>query len=131
LTPEYIDNHLAKFDDGGARVVSKKMMEKYGTAGPDPAFVMPKAYVDDILKKADGDIAKVEELLGFPPGSIDPNDMMIAEMPRPKIIKIPSGNEDGANALWEPGGLTLGGVPEAIMSLPPIEKLTIKPLFGG
>lgn len=29
-------------------------------------------------------------------------------------IRIPSGNETGANSLWFPGGFTSGGIAEAI-----------------
>jgi len=32
-----------------------------------------------------------------------------------KNIRIPSGNEAGANNQWVPGGYTNGGVPEAVM----------------
>ena len=30
-------------------------------------------------------------------------------------IRVPSGNEGGANELWLPGGYTSGGVPEAVI----------------
>ena len=91
---------------------------------------MPKSYVDQVIKDANGDIGKIEDALGFPKGSLDPNDMRVAEIPPTKDINIPSGNEDGANVLWKPGGLTSGGVPEAVMSLPPVSELTLKPLIG-
>lgn len=32
-------------------------------------------------------------------------------------LRVPSGNEGGANANWLPGGYTSGGVPEAVMDL--------------
>lgn len=34
-------------------------------------------------------------------------------------LRIPSGNEAGANSHWIPGGKTDGGVPEAITDLIP------------
>lgn len=35
---------------------------------------------------------------------------------------MPSGNEPGANEFWEPGGVTSGGVKEAVIdSTPPSE----------
>ena len=34
-------------------------------------------------------------------------------------LRIPSGNEAGANSHWIPGGKTDGGVPEAILDLIP------------
>lgn len=30
-------------------------------------------------------------------------------------LRIPNGNESGANSFWIPGGYTSGGVPEAIV----------------
>jgi len=32
-------------------------------------------------------------------------------------LRIPSGNEGGANGQWIPGGYTSGGVPEAVLDL--------------
>lgn len=32
-------------------------------------------------------------------------------------LRIPSGNEGGANSQWVPGGFTAGGVPEAVVDL--------------
>ena len=34
-----------------------------------------------------------------------------------KGLKMPSGNEKGANPLWVPGGRTGGGVSEAVVDL--------------
>lgn len=45
-------------------------------------------------------------------------------------LRIPSGNEYGANSHWIPGGYTEGGVPEAISDLIPntMNKVIIKEL---
>jgi hypothetical protein len=129
LSADYIKNHLSQFDDGSARIASKKAIEKFGTAGPNPSYVMPKPYVDKVIKEANGDIGKIEEALGYPKGSWDPDDIVIVEIPPTKGIKIPSGNERGANEMWKPGGVTSGGVPEAVTKLPPLDETTIKPLF--
>jgi len=32
--------------------------------------------------------------------------------------------------MWRPGGVTSGGVPETVIKLPPLDEVTIKPLFG-
>ena len=112
------------------RIASKKAIEKFGTAGPNPSFVMPKPYIDKIIKDANGDIGKIEEALGFPKGSWNPDDIVIVEIPPTKDIKIPSGNERGANEMWIPGGITSGGVPEAVIKLPPLDEVRVNPLFG-
>ena len=91
---------------------------------------MPKSYFDKVIKDANGNIGKVEDALAFPRGSLDLSDTMVVEIPPTNNFKIPSGNEDGASELWIPGGVTAGGIPEAVIKLPPLDKLKIKPLFG-
>ena len=130
LTQKYIQHYLAKFDGGAVRIISKKRLDKYGTAGPNPSFIMPKSYVDKVIKDSDGDIKKIAGALGLRESTLDPDDLLLVEIPPSKDIKIPSGNEIGANENWLPGGLTSGGIPEAVMKLPPVDKLKIKPLFG-
>ena len=44
-------------------------------------------------------------------------------------IRIPSGNEAGANSHWIPGGLTDGGTPEAIINKIPNNDEYIKISF--
>ncbi|MEE9444898.1 MAG: hypothetical protein V3V19_04455 [Cocleimonas sp.] len=36
LSSDFIKNHLSQFYEGSVRIVSKKAIEKFGTAGPDP-----------------------------------------------------------------------------------------------
>ena len=40
-------------------------------------------------------------------------------------LRLPSGNETGANSLWIPGGYTSGNVPEAISDIIPLKQATI------
>lgn len=40
-------------------------------------------------------------------------------------LRLPSGNETGANSLWIPGGYTSGNVPEAVTDIIPLDKTTI------
>ena len=40
-------------------------------------------------------------------------------------IRIPSGNEAGANSWWVPGGSTSGGVPEAVSDLIPKSRIIV------
>ena len=91
-------------------------------------FVMPKSVCDDIAKAAKGDLAVYEQTLGFEPGyfrghgglvRIDVID--VADL----HVRIPSGNEAGANAYWMPGGYTSGGVPEAVSDLIPKSRIIV------
>lgn len=43
-------------------------------------------------------------------------------------VRIPSGNETGANDLWIPGGYTSGGVPEAVTNTIPLDNTQITKL---
>ncbi|MFK7836656.1 MAG: hypothetical protein AB8B60_10580 [Sulfitobacter sp.] len=114
-----IDSHLGRFDDGAVRMVNRADLEKYGTAGPDGGFVMPRADYDRIMAEAGGDLSIVESRLDLTPGSLT-NGEAVAVGIRPgnfNGLRIPSGNEGGANPQWVPGGFTGSGTPEAVMDL--------------
>jgi len=135
LSKRYINKHLSKFNDGASVIQTEWAYSRYsksngfvGVPDDNSLFVMPKNYCDEIISKADGDISIIEESLGFPKGyfsdggglvRIDVDDIS-------KInIRIPSGNETGANNLWIPGGFTSGGVPEAITDIIPLNDTII------
>lgn len=85
-------------------------------------FVLPKNYCDDIASKAAGDIGYYEKTLGFDTGHFSDGGGLVRidiENLDGLNLRIPSGNEAGANSHWIPGGKTDGGVPEAISDLIP------------
>ena len=94
---------------------------------------MPKTVCDDIAKAAKGDLSVYEQALGFEPGYFKGHgglvriDVLDVE---DLHIRIPSGNEAGANAWWLPGGYTSGGVPEAITDLIPKSRILVTRLQG-
>ncbi|RMC37830.1 hypothetical protein C9E81_03605 [Paracoccus alkanivorans] len=112
-----IDEHLAQFDDGAVRFADVESMEKYGTAGPPGGFVMPKSEFEQMLSDAGGNLGVMEEKLGFDPGHLTGGKYqpVLIEAEDFNGIRIPSGNEGGANDFWLPGGYTSGGMPEAVM----------------
>lgn len=114
-----IDTHLSKFDDGAVRFTSRKSVEKYGTAGNSEAFVMPKSEFDRVVSEANGDLRVVEKRLGLDSGYLGDSDTMAVYVKKTDMdkLRIPSGNEGGANGQWVPGGYTSGGVPEAVLDL--------------
>ena len=80
-------------------------------------FVMPKDYCDVIAREANGNIAVFEKRLGFDPGHFEDGGELIridVDDLSDLNLRVPSGNEAGANSHWIPGGYTDGGVPEAI-----------------
>ena len=85
-------------------------------------FVMPKNYCDDIAGKAGSDISYYEKALGFDSGHFSNGGGLVRidiENLNDLNLRLPSGNEAGANSHWIPGGQTEGGIPEAITNLIP------------
>ena len=120
LDKDYIDNHLAKFDDGAVRFTKQSSIDKYGTLGSKEAFTMPKSEFDDLFAETGGDLAQIETKLGLNAGDLTGDDAVIAWVKKTDLgeVKIPSGNEGGViDEFWIPGGKTSGGVSEAIIDL--------------
>ena len=120
MTKEQIAAHLAKFDEGIVRVTSRSAFEKWGTVGPTPGFAFPKSELAKLIKETGGDLNAVERKLGLTKGTLSSEDTLIVLIKRDDAtdLRLPNGNEDGANELWLPGGVTSGGVSEAVLSLP-------------
>lgn len=134
LDEKYITYHLGKFADGATYLVTKKALDDYGrdTLGyPDNTqFVMTKAEMDAMLTKTNKDISKIEKELGIPADSWKGKEMVRISIPNPKELKVrvPSGNEMGANSLWLPGGQLPTGYSEAVVNKIPKGKYTETPL---
>ena len=88
-----------------------------GYIGPESGqYVMPKFVYEKAVKASNGNPRILEELLGFDKGYLGENPISI-EAKRLEYLKFPSGNENGAyQGLWEPGGRTKGGIPEAVIN---------------
>lgn len=90
---------------------------------------MPKKYADEITLKSNGDLSVWEDALGFQKGyfsnsggliKIDVTDIDNVN------LRIPDGNEFGANKLWQPGGRTYPGYTiEAVTNVIPNELTLI------
>lgn len=126
LSQEYIDQHLDLFRGGATKFYAKAPTGEVGP--PDGTFVFPSTYVDDIIAKANGDVSILEELLGFEPGYLGDHPVRV-DIINPSGLRIPSGNEIGANQYWIPGGYTAGGIPEAIIDRPRVGEYTVSSIF--
>ena len=126
LTQEYIDQHLDMFRNGATKFYAKAPVGVVGP--PEGTFVMPSSIADDLIKRADGDVRILEELLGFDPGYLGNSPVRI-DISNPSGLRIPNGNELGANEYWVPGGYTSGGIPEAIIDQPQLGEYTVNPAF--
>ena len=121
LSHQEIETHLNMFKDGVVKVISKEgfnksVMEFGGNIGPEKGhYVMPKFIYDKAVLASDGNPRVLEELLGLDRGYLGDSPLTI-NVKHPKNLRMPSGNEPGAwQDLWEPGGFTKGGIPEAVV----------------
>jgi hypothetical protein len=134
LPKSYIDAHLAKFDDGASRIMRKNALDRYGPAQNDgTAFVLPKVQADNILGRVNGKRDLLEKSLGFSMGDLNGQEMVRVDIAHPwdHGLRIPSGNEAGANELWLPGGLLPNKTSEAILDLGSVAREDLKVTYLG
>lgn len=134
LDKKYIRKHLKKFRKGISLVMGQDSYVMYVVAHKNvgrednTCFVMPKSVCDDIDRAAKGNLAVYEEALGFAPGYFSGHGGLVridvVEV-EDLHLRLPSGNEAGANSYWLPGGYTSGGVPEAITDLIPKSRIIV------
>lgn len=120
LDQQYAANHLKQFDNGATRFVVKDNFDAFGPAQKDgTAFVLPKGEADQMLAAAGGNKRALEQSLGLPDKFLDSDDLVRVDISDPKALKLrmPSGNEAGANSKWLPGGKLPNGDSEAIIDL--------------
>ena len=134
LDKKYMKRHLNQFRDGVSFVMGLDNYVMYVLARKsigredNSCFVMPKSVCDEIAKAGKGKISVYEQALGFEPGYFQGHGGLVridvidvADL----HIRIPSGNEAGANSWWVPGGYTSGGVPEAVSDLIPKSRIIV------
>lgn len=124
LSKEYIDTHLSKFENGASFVVTKDAYEDFiegrGFIGfPDNSqFVAASDTINDIIHTSNGNLEYIEKSLGFDAGYFDSHGGLVqidVKNLEDLNLRLPSGNEMGANTHWLPGGYTDGGTIEAII----------------
>lgn len=135
LPPKAIEEHLNIFKrEGVAKIISKESLENSkidysGYIGPkEGQYATSEVIIEKAIKASDGDPRKLEKLLALDEGSLGENPVII----KPKkvsFLEFPSGNEKGANAYWNPGGYTSGGIPEVVVNQFAPGEYTVKPIF--
>ena len=134
MPADVIDAQLSQFDNGASRFMSKSNLDKYGPAQRDgTSFVMTNKQADQLIKSTGGDARAMEQALGLPDGFLNDNQLVRIDIPKPRELnlRIPNGNEAGANDLWIPGGklptgnleavIDIGGVPASRYSATPLK----------
>ena len=90
--------------------------------------MLPKSYVAQAITDSGGDVRKLEQLLGLDKGYFGDNPVLV-EVAKPPGLRMPSGNEAGANLRWQAGGYTSGGVPEAVVDQIQAGTYSVRPVF--
>jgi hypothetical protein len=118
LPREFIEHHLHKFDDGASRFMTDKNYDMYGIGQRDgTSFMMPSNEVNALIESAHGDPVALARSLGLPEDYFVENHVVRVDIPDPQDynLRVPSGNEAGANEYWLPGGFLPDGVSEAVI----------------
>jgi hypothetical protein len=126
LTKEYIEDHLKRFKNGVAFFCPENILinNKKLLGRTDGVYVVPMDEMDALMKETGGDIGKVEIALGIPTGDWASKTMCRIDVVDVSDLnlRVPSGNELGANNFFTPGGYTAGGQIEAVIDRIPEGK---------
>lgn len=118
LPSDYIQHHLERFDDGATRFMTADNLDAFGIGQRDgTTFVFPRSELDSLMESTGGDRSRLEQALGLPDGYFSSYDVVRVDIPDPRNyeLRMPSGNEAGANDKWIPGGFLPEGMPEAVI----------------
>ena len=129
LSQSYINKHLSEFDSGVTRIMVDTSFNKYGIGQIDgTSFVMTKREADAIIRAANNDPVKIANALGIPQGQLKTGGLVRIDISNPKSagLRLPSGNEAGANSQWIPGGKLPNGSLEAVIDAPKVTKNMLK-----
>lgn len=125
LDQSYVDRHLARFDEGASRIYKSDDLHKYGPGNGGVTFVFPTSELQKILDETGGDARALAIRLGMPSDYYldkagNPVDVEIRHFTPDELtgIRVPTGNEGGANPQWIPGGYLPTGDPEAVIDIP-------------
>jgi len=119
LAPAYMAAHLAQFDHGACRFSVDAKVRKYGVGQQDgTSFVMPCNAAEQLVQSSAVTRPTLEAALGLPAHTLD-GDLILIKIARPRALglRLPSGNEAGANAAWIPGGKLPDGSLEAVVTI--------------
>ncbi|SAD49646.1 RhsB [Enterobacter hormaechei] len=122
-----ISRHLELFKGGVTKFVWGINPEFSHLGPPGGHFVMPRTVADDLIRRSGGNIPKLDRLLGLNAGDLGDAPLRV-DINNPTGLRMPTGNERGANEFWLPGGYTSGDIPEAAIDPTPLNQLKITPL---
>lgn len=125
LDKDYIQQHLDQFADGASRIYTSDSLHGWGPGNRGTTFVFPTAQLQQILDETGGDARELAIRLGLDPTDFldkngNPLEVELRHFTPDEFdnLRVPSGNEAGANDQWIPGGHLPTGVPEAVIDIP-------------
>jgi hypothetical protein len=128
LSQDYINSHLAQFDGGVTKIAPAAPASNMNVGPPGGTFMMPKSVADSLITQSNGNVAELERLLSLDSGYLGANPVRI-DVASPNRLRMPNGNELGANKQWLPGGFTGGGIPEATINPAKPGTYVVNPIF--
>lgn len=130
LAEKYIKEHLKQFEQGVSFLCPKDVIDRYKNylGRSDGVFVLPIHKMDELIDETGGDLSRIETELNIPPGNWSNRKMCRVDVLdiQGLNLRMPSGNEIGANEYFTPGGFTLNGRAEAVIDPLPVNKYTFK-----
>ena len=128
LSKDTIESHLKKFEDEGCyKVIPGEPISTVGKG--DSLFVCRGSELEQALVEADGDPRKLEKALGMDEGYLGDNPYIV-RVDNPTDLRMATGNETNAwQDYWCPGGTTIGGMDEAVVTPPSSDDYSFKPCF--
>lgn len=126
LDQDYINAHLDRFRNGASRIYLSDSLESWGPGNRGITFVFPTDELQQIITDTGGDARQLAERLGLDGDFFldkvtgDPLPVEVRHFDPSELsgLRLPNGNEGGANDHWIPGGYLPTGVPEAVIDIP-------------
>ncbi len=139
LDADYIQQHLSRFEGGATRFYRTDTLGRYGPGNQGTTFAFPTSEVDGLIAEAGGDPRRLGDLLGlgsdfFVDAAGNPVPVTRADFSYEELangnLRMPRGDEAGANSAWIPGGYLPEGIPEAVFNTHP-DAIGGDPSVGG
>ncbi|CAL4860686.1 hypothetical protein [Microbacterium sp. MM2322] len=127
LTTEYMERHLAQFENGATRIYVTRSLQDWGPGNnqvpggaTNTAYVFPTDQLNALMNSVNGP-RELADALGLPADFFEDADVELRDFAPNELtgLSLPSGNEGGTDAeRWIPGGYLPSGIPEAVIDIP-------------
>jgi hypothetical protein len=111
------------FSKGGTKLVSSEMLAQFPSSttfgNPAGTFIAPTSEIDALLSQG-LNRSQIATKLGIEDPAFLKGDLIRVDIKSSALkdlnLRVPTGNETGANSLFVPGGKTVGGVTEGVVN---------------